>query len=278
MKGFLLIDKPAGMTSHDIVDRVRALTHERTVGHAGTLDPFATGLLIVAVGREYTSQLSKLVGLDKEYEAVLRLGAKSTTGDLTGVITPVDVAGSPRAGTVPSVVFASFLGPQLQTPPMYSAKKIKGKKLYELARQGKEVERKPVAITIYELEQLPFQTAQFGDSPHAGTVPKQDDSSGTVPDRGQFPNEIPFRTRVSSGTYIRTLGEDIAKKLGTEGYLTALRRTKIGPYSITDAIPLPDTHIHPTQFQQKLHESIETSQPAEDDIDEEIKKVTALLE
>jgi tRNA pseudouridine55 synthase len=207
-QGFLLIDKPAGMTSHDVVDRVRRATGERTVGHAGTLDPFATGLLIVAVGRACTKRIAEFVGMDKEYIATLKLGATSDSGDLTGVITPVVSNVAPDAAKLAEAL-TSLIGPQLQTPPMFSAKKIAGKKLYELAREGKTIERQPVPVTIFELQLL-----------------------STTPD------ELVFRSRVSSGTYIRTLGEDIAKRLGTGGYLTALRRTTIGKFSVNDAISL----------------------------------------
>ena len=209
MHSILLIDKPAGITSHDVVDRVRRVTGERTVGHAGTLDPFATGLLLIAVGRENTKRLSEFSGMDKEYIATLKLGARSTTGDPEGEITPSEVSRIKFGMTEAAAALKSFLGPQLQTPPMFSAKKIAGKKLYELAREGKTVERKPVSITVHEIELLESK-----------------------------PDEITFRVNVSSGSYIRTLGEDIAKKLGTEGYLTSLRRTKIGIYRIEDALTL----------------------------------------
>ncbi|MEI7741424.1 MAG: tRNA pseudouridine(55) synthase TruB [bacterium] len=238
MEGFLLIDKPAGPTSHDIVDVVRRLTSERTVGHAGTLDPFATGLLIVAVGRGATKHLSEFVGLDKEYEATIRLGETSTTGDSEGTITPFSgslgfgmTTKAGRAtkdgmttvaatGTVPKAagdcplavvesILQSFLGPQLQTPPMFSAKKVGGQKLYDLARAGKTIERAPSQITVHELELVHFE----------------------------WP-ELKIRTKVSSGTYIRTLGEDIGRKLGFGGYLTQLRRTKIGEYDVNNAVSL----------------------------------------
>jgi tRNA pseudouridine55 synthase len=146
--------------------------------------------------------------MDKEYIATLKLGATSDSGDLTGVITPVVSNVAPDAAKLAEAL-TSLIGPQLQTPPMFSAKKIAGKKLYELAREGKTIERQPVPVTIFELQLL-----------------------STTPD------ELVFRSRVSSGTYIRTLGEDIAKRLGTGGYLTALRRTTIGKFSVNDAISL----------------------------------------
>jgi tRNA pseudouridine55 synthase len=204
---FLLVDKPAGITSHDVVDRVRRITGERTVGHAGTLDPFATGLLIVGVGRDCTKRLGEFLGQDKSYEATMVLGARSDTQDGTGVIMPTD-APLPSRDELSSVMGA-FVGPQLQTPPMYSAKKIGGKKLYELARAGEEIVRPPVPVTIHELQPLSF------DAPRAT-----------------------FSTRCSSGTYVRTIAHDIGAKLGCGAYLETLRRTAIGAIPVTDATAL----------------------------------------
>jgi tRNA pseudouridine55 synthase len=208
--GFLLIDKPAGITSHDVVDRVRRITGVRRVGHAGTLDPFATGLLIVGVGREATRELGSFLGCDKEYVATMRLGAVSDTQDLDGTITETPDAPLPSEAALRETM-AKFTGPILQIPPMYSAKKIGGKKLYELARAGETIERQPNEITILNLELLSFEP------PHAT-----------------------FRALCSSGTYVRTLAHDIGQTLGCGAYLTALRRTKIGDLSVKDAIPLAD--------------------------------------
>ncbi len=201
--GFLLIDKPIGPTSHDIVDTVRRALHTRKVGHAGTLDPFASGLLILAVGSK-TKELSKFVGLDKAYEATLRFGATSDTMDRTGKIEQKECAGISKEEL--EAVLKKFRGEIDQVPPMYSAKKIGGKKLYELAREGKEVERKPVCVTIHELELVSFA----------------------------WPTAV-VRTRVSSGTYIRALADDIGKMLGCGAYLEELRRTAIGSYKVEDA-------------------------------------------
>jgi tRNA pseudouridine55 synthase len=218
--GFLLVDKPAGPTSHDIVDMARRALGTRKIGHAGTLDPFASGLLILAVGRA-TKELSKSVGLDKEYLAKLKFGATSDTMDRTGKIVPAQklpetsapgtsVSSTKVPGTVElEAVLATFRGEIDQVPPMYSAKKVGGKKLYELAREGKEIERKPVRVTIHELELLSY--------------------------------EWPFasiRVRVSSGTYVRALADDIGKALGCGAYLEELRRTKIGPHDVKDAVKL----------------------------------------
>lgn len=211
--GFLLVDKPVGPTSHDIVDRARRALGTRKVGHAGTLDPFASGLLILGVGKA-TKELSRVVGLDKEYQAKMKFGATSDTMDRTGKIAPslkvsdTLVSDAKVPGTADlEAVLAAFRGEIDQVPPMYSAKKVGGKKLYELAREGKEIERKPVRVTIHELELVSF------DWPFAS-----------------------LRVRVSSGTYIRALADDIGKSLGCGAYLEELRRTKIGPYDVNDAV------------------------------------------
>ena len=204
LSGFLLIDKPIGPTSHDVVDMIRHALRTRKVGHAGTLDPFASGLLILAVGA-MTKKISQFVGLDKAYEATLRFGATSDTMDRTGRIEQQPC--TPVSHTRVETALWNFRGEIDQVPPMYSAKKIGGKKLYELAREGKEIERKPVRVTIHELELLSFEW------PHAR-----------------------IRTRVSSGTYIRSLAHDIGQALGSGAYLEELRRTKIGTYAVEDAV------------------------------------------
>lgn len=210
----LLIDKPVGMTSHDVVDRVRRIFQTRRVGHAGTLDPFATGLLIVGVGKA-TKELSKYVGLDKTYVATARLGATSITDDPEGTMTPtLDV----RHPTLPDIerAFDKFRGGYLQTAPMFSAKKVGGKKLYDLARAGRahEVELPKKQVAISDLRALDYH----------------------------WP-ELTFEVSCSSGTYIRALARDIGAALGCGAYLTALRRTRIGTYHIEDATLLPTTPL-----------------------------------
>ena len=206
MVGFLLVDKPSGPTSHDVVDMIRKATGIRKVGHAGTLDPFATGLLIMAIGKA-TKKIQQFVGLDKTYEAELRLGATSDTMDRTGKIT---TTGSdpkvPRLAEVEKIL-EGFRGEIMQTPPMYSAKKIGGKKLYELARQGKTVERQARKIMIHGLTMLEYE----------------------------WPT-LKLRISVSSGTYIRSLAHDIGEALGCGAYLVELRRTAIAQYRIEEAI------------------------------------------
>ena len=208
--GFLLINKPSGPTSHDIINKLRRLTDIKKIGHAGTLDPFASGLLICAVGREATKDIDKFVKLDKEYIATLHLGAVTDSYDRTGKIIAASAEGyvAPKKEIVEKVV-SEFIGPQLQTPPMFSAKKINGKKMYELARAGKEVERQPCAITIYSMEILSYAWPR-----------------------------LKIKVKCSTGTYIRTIAYDLGERLGCGAYLEELERTKIGEYSVEQAIRL----------------------------------------
>ncbi|MBX7060877.1 MAG: tRNA pseudouridine(55) synthase TruB [Pyrinomonadaceae bacterium] len=210
MDGILIIDKPAGPTSHDVVNRVRRIFNTRKVGHAGTLDPFATGVMVVLVGK--ATRLAKFVDKDaKEYEATVRFGYATDTGDLTGERIGETGRSDISSSEIHSVL-DRFHGEILQTPPMYSAKKVDGKKLYELARRGEEIERKAVPVTIHEI-----------------SVVSPDDVSG---------EHHTIRVRCSAGTYIRTLAEDIAKALGTAAHLTELRRTASGRFSLADSVPL----------------------------------------
>ena len=216
MDGVLIIDKPAGLTSHDVVARVRRLLHVRRVGHTGTLDPFATGVLVVLVGR--ATRLARfLSGADKEYEAVIRLGYSTDTGDSTG-----KALNSP--GSLPKIsidpdqfrsALANLHGEIEQLPPMYSAKKYGGRKLYELARRGEEIERRPVRVTIFSLD---FSLEARGDESF------RYNQDGTV--------DTAVRVACSSGTYIRTLAESVGEQLGVGAHLAELRRTKAGEFSI----------------------------------------------
>ena len=209
MNGFFLVDKKEGWTSRDVVTKISHLFHEKKVGHSGTLDPFATGLLVISMGRATKANIC-LDGLDKEYIATLKLGSKTTSGDKTNEVIETKPI-KPFTKEDILNVFNSMLGPQKQVPPMMSAVRYKGQKLFHLALQGVEVDRPARDINIYELELLDF---------------KED--------------EITFRTKVSKGTYIRVLGPEIAEKLGNIGHLTSLRRTKVGPFKIEDAHDLFD--------------------------------------
>ncbi len=219
---FLLINKPAGMTSHDVVDRVRNVTGERTVGHAGTLDPFATGLLIIGVGRDSTKHLNDFLGMDKTYRATICVGKDSTTLDPEGEIsTPSDspFAGGEISSEAIGAAIKGLTGELQQIPPMHSAIKIGGKKLYELARKGIEIDRPPRAVTVkrFEIESNP---------------------DVLLPTAYCLPFSLPVTIDCTSGTYIRALARDLGEALGTKAYLTALERTAIGPYSVADATGL----------------------------------------
>jgi len=204
--GFLLVNKPTDWTSHDVVGFLRGVTKIKKIGHAGTLDPFAEGLLIVAVGRDSTKRIDEFKNLDKTYLTKIKLGTETDTYDKTGKITnKITPKIKPTKKEVEKVL-KNFLGKQSQLPPMYSAKKIKGKKLYELAREGIEVERKPHEITIKKI-----------------TLKKY---------------KYPFLTievNCTTGTYIRTLAFDIGKKLKTGAYCEKLKRESIGTFLLKKA-------------------------------------------
>jgi len=218
MDGGLIIDKPPGLTSHDVVDRVRRALKIRRIGHTGTLDPFATGVLVLCIGR--ATRLSQfLVGADKTYEATVRLGFATDTQDATGQpISPL-ISSEQMSEDFLRRVLAGFRGCQLQMPPMYSAKKVRGVALHRLARRGEEVGREPVEIVIFEIELLPFAEDEV-----------KRNVDGTL--------DFRMRVRCSSGTYIRTLAHDIGQRLGTGAHLVELRRTAVGPFTVDDAIRL----------------------------------------
>jgi len=225
MDGVLVIDKPSGLTSHDVVARARHILHERRIGHSGTLDPFATGVLVIMLGK--ATRLSQfLTGVDKEYEAIIRLGYSTDTGDRTGKPLP----GPPTSvhnWTEEEIEAAlqSLRGNIDQIPPMYSAKKVEGKKLYELARRGESVERKPVRVCIYD----------FAAIRPAGQLIK-DNRDGSF--------DFHARVSCSSGTYVRTLAEDFGKRLYVGAHLAELRRTRVGDLTINQAITLEHLKIH----------------------------------
>ena len=206
MNGIVIVDKPQGWTSQDVTARLRRVYATRRIGHGGTLDPMATGVLPVFVGRA-TRGVEFFEHAEKTYDTVLLLGRTTDTQDVTGAtlaekavhLSPADI----------ERVLPRFRGDILQVPPMYSALKVNGKKLYELARKGQEVERQPRPITVFELTNLGFD--------------------GT---------RLSLRVRCSKGTYIRTLCQDIGEALGCGGCMEALRRVRAGEYGIEDAVPL----------------------------------------
>ncbi len=219
MNGTLIVDKPAGITSHDVVVRVRRIIGERRVGHTGTLDPFATGVLVVLVGKA-TRLLQFISGVEKEYEAVIRFGFATDTGDVTGrrVAMPNQSPRDLRAEQIEAAM-TSLRGEITQVPPMYSAKKVKGEKLYELARRGEQIERQPVRVTIHEFEALTIN-GQLLNARDDGTI------------------DLKVRVICSAGTYVRTLAEDLGARLGVGAHLAALRRTRAGRFAIESAITL----------------------------------------
>ena len=213
------------MTSHDVVARTRHILHERRVGHTGTLDPFATGVLVILLGKA-TRLAQFLSGLDKEYDAIIRLGYATDTGDRTGTPIPGPPA-KPDNFTEEEIEAAlqSLRGDIDQVPPMYSAKKVEGRKLYELARRGETVERKPVRVCIYDFAAISLE----------GQLIK-DNLDGTF--------DFHARVSCSSGTYVRTLAEDFGKRLYVGAHLAELRRTRVGDFEITQAITLDQLKLH----------------------------------
>jgi tRNA pseudouridine55 synthase len=219
MDGILIIDKPAGITSHDVVARCRRILQTKRIGHTGTLDPFATGVMVILVGK--ATRLAQFLDKDaKEYEAVVRLGFETDTGDRSGQLRITNYELRDISTDEIENVLLDFRGEIWQTPPMYSAKKVEGKKLYELARKGIEIERKAVRITNYEL-----RITNYG-----GQI--------NIDDSGLKTLDFGLRVLCSAGTYIRTLAEDIGRKLGTGAHLAALRRKKAGKFAIEKAVTL----------------------------------------
>ena len=235
MNGIVIVDKPQEWTSQDVTARLRRVFNTRRIGHGGTLDPMATGVLPVFVGRA-TRGVEFFEHAEKTYEATLRLGLTTDTEDTSGtVLEQREVAVSEEMFLA---VLPQFRGEILQVPPMYSALKINGQKLVDLARRGKEVERKPRPITIHELECLEFtgETARL-------------------------------RVRCSKGTYIRTLCKDIGQALGCGGCMAALRRVSAGSYTIDEAVPLqtlleteePEKYLRPLDSMFTAHEAVTLS-------------------
>jgi len=210
MDGIILVNKEKNFTSHDVVSIVKKIT-ESKVGHTGTLDPNATGVLPLLIGN--ATKISKyLINHDKEYEAVIQLGKKTTTADIEGEV--IEEKEVPEKIYIECEnILKSFIGKQKQTPPAYSAIKVNGKKLYSYAREGKKIEIEPRNIEIYNIELM--------------NINKEE-------------KQISFRVSCSKGTYIRSLCEDIADKLGTVGYMKDLKRTKVGDFEIKEAITIDE--------------------------------------
>lgn len=208
---FLLVDKPKGITSHDVIDKLRRVTGERRIGHAGTLDPNATGLLIVGIGRESTKKLGNLTtGNKKTYEAQITLGQSRDTDDSEGQILQNFNAEVPDKEKITRAL-KDFEGEQQQIPPAFSAIKLKGKKAYDLARKGQSPKLEPRKVVIHSIKL----------------------------DKYEYP-KLEITCEVSAGTYIRSIARDLGNNLETGGYLENLRRTKVGQFNIEDAEKLED--------------------------------------
>ena len=208
--GFLSVHKAVGESSYDVIRKIKKVIPEKKIGHAGTLDPFAEGLLIIAIGRNYTKQISTFQELPKRYQFTISLGTTTDTLDRTGNVTErknIPLLDDKEIKTL----LKSFIGQQEQLPPAYSAKKINGKPAYKLARAGKEVELKPTTITIHELKLISIE-------------------------QNKEKTDVTLNSLVSKGTYIRTLSADIAKKLNTVGHTKELIRSHIGDFSTSNAL------------------------------------------
>ena len=231
-EGILLVDKPSGITSHDIVDRLRRKLRMKKIGHAGTLDPLATGLMIMLIGKA-TKVSQFLISLDKSYEGTFKLGVETESQDSDGEVVDERELPSELSEKEIKEVMKEFLGDQYQTPPMFSAKKIDGVPLYKIARKGKTVEREPRFIRINNLT-LNKWTTPFGQ----------------------------FFMDCSKGTYVRTVFHDLGQKLGFGGHLTALRRTKIDQFSIEGVNTLEEIEQMGTAELQSLLIPVHKAVPA----------------
>ena len=207
-KGYLNVNKPKGPSSFDIVRKVKSMLSEKRVGHAGTLDPLASGVLVVAVGRENTKNINKIQNSKKTYIANIKLGETSLTDDGEGKITKTDFDKIPDKDNVQNCV-NTFTGNILQIPPAYSAKKLNGQRAYKLSRRGESVNLKPCRVTVYGINVIKYKW------PH-----------------------LQIEVLCSKGTYIRSLARDIGKYLETGGYLDKLIRTSVGKYNIKDSISI----------------------------------------
>ena len=215
LDGLLLVDKPSGPTSHDVVAQIRRRFHIPKVGHGGTLDPMATGLLVILLGKG-TKISDRVMGHDKTYEATLRLGIETDSQDADGQVVAEKDAAAITAAQVAEQMQAR-LGDQMQLPPMVSAIKIKGVPLYKLARKGETVERPPKLVHVYRFELLAFR-----------------------------PPDVRFVVECTKGTYVRTLAHDVGQSLGVGAHLVQLRRTKIGQLDVAKAFALDDLLAAPS--------------------------------
>jgi len=220
--GFILINKEFGPSSHSVINALRKITGIKKIGHAGTLDPFASGLMVVAIGRTATREIDKYVKLDKEYIATLHLGAETDSYDREGIIINENKESLAKIDEKNiKVELKKFIGEQDQVPPMFSAKKVAGKRLYKLARQGVEIRREPVQIKIYNVEFISYAKPL-----------------------------LKIKIKCSSGTYIRSIAYDFGKILGCGAYLEDLERTQIGEFDIMNSYKIKDLNLD--NWEEKL--------------------------
>ena len=210
VRGLIAVDKPVGPSSHDIINRLRRLTGVKRIGHAGTLDPFASGVLVVGISREATRDLDTIVKTEKEYLAIVRLGATSNTDDRTGKLTTTSDPAMPSKAEIEQAL-QSFVGTILQTPPAFSAIKLQGMKAYTHARKGKPLTLEPREVHVKSIELLAY----------------------AWPD-------VTVRIVCGAGVYIRALARDLGVVLKTGGYVQELRRTRVGTYDLVQTVRLPD--------------------------------------
>ncbi len=210
LRGLVAIDKPVGPSSHDIINRLRRLTGVKRIGHAGTLDPFASGVLVVGISREATRELDRIVKTEKEYLAMVRLGATSNTDDRTGKLAETIHPPIPPAEVI-AAALQTFVGTILQTPPAFSAIKQQGMKAYTHARKGKPLTLEPREVEVKSIELLDY----------------------AWPD-------VTVRIVCGAGVYIRALARDLGATLKTGGYVQELRRTRVGTYDLSQTLRLPD--------------------------------------
>jgi tRNA pseudouridine55 synthase len=206
MQGIFAINKPKGPTSHDIIDQLRKITGIKKIGHAGTLDPLASGVLVVGIGREATKKLGEVVKKEKEYLAMVRMGEESTTDDAEGEKRKFGVTEVPTLENIKKII-EKFQGEIMQTPPVYSAVKIKGRPAHRRVRKGEKIELAPRKVVIREIEIIKYK----------------------------WPN-LKLRVVTGPGVYIRSLARDIGKELGVGGYLAELERTRVGEFRINEAV------------------------------------------
>jgi tRNA pseudouridine55 synthase len=235
--GLIVVDKPGGLTSHDVVARIRRLAGTRRVGHAGTLDPMATGVLVVGVEKA-TRLLGHLTLTDKEYQATIRLGQATDTGDAEGTVTAGRPAGHLSLAQVQAAA-AALTGEIQQVPPTVSAIKVAGRRAYQLTREGAPPVLKPRPVTVWSFTVRAVQPA-LGDSPGAGPPDAGPPGAGRPDPAPGDLLDVTVEVRCSSGTYIRALARDMGEALGVGGHLTRLRRTRVGPYDLSAAHTLDE--------------------------------------